>query len=150
MKMWFMIKSYNFTIINTLGSRNPGPLTFCPSLTILTPSKNKADAAKELPNTFRILDMNTGSPLGNTRPPRTPRRVISKIGFMMIDRIVWITTRHFPLKSFLLLSVSLVCVHLSAGDSGGVWSLFLFWRFVISMKMYPMGLRTARLIGAIK
>lgn len=71
-----------------------------------TPSRNKADPAKEFPKTLKMLDKKIGSPSENTTRPSTPSKVIRRIGFMKIDRIVCTTTKHFPRKILLLLFVS--------------------------------------------
>lgn len=137
-------------MMSTLGSKNVDPCTLVLDLpTIRTPRRNSADPANEFPRTLRILVINTGNPFVKISRLKTPSKVINKIGFMKIDFIVWMTTRHFPLKILRLLFPSVDCGHL-AGDATGLTSLFLFCRFVISIITYPIGLRMASEIGAIR
>lgn len=142
-------KTYNFTMIRTLGNKKPDPCIWLPRPTILTPNRKSAEPAKEFPSTLNILEMYTGNPFEKITLPRTPKSVIRRIGFMKIDFMVWMTTRHFPLRIFRLLLPSDDWGHL-IGDVTGLPSLFLFCKFVISIITYPMGLSIAREIGAIR
>lgn len=73
-------------MISTAGSKKPGPFVCAPpSLTIRTPKRKRAVAAKEFPSVLRIDDITTGSPFLKTTLPNTPSSVINRIGFRNID-----------------------------------------------------------------
>lgn len=136
-------------MMSTVGTRKPGPLIWLPFPTMRTPNRNSADPANELPRTRRMLDMKTGSPSEKTRRPQTPRSVISRMGFIKIDRAVWMTTRHLPRRILRRLGELAGCGHLT-GDANGLCSWFFFCKLVISIMTYPMGLRIASEIGAMR
>lgn len=85
-------------MINMPGIKNPEPFSSFALPTILSPSKNNEVAENELPNTFKTLETATGRPLENIKLPATPSIVITKIGFNIMDFIVFATNNNFPFK----------------------------------------------------
>lgn len=80
----FVWATYSFISISTVGVNNCGPQKYFVLSTMRRPSKNRAVAENDLPNTSSTPAIIGGiSP--STKPPITPNTVINKIGFKMID-----------------------------------------------------------------
>lgn len=87
-------------IISTIGVRSCGPQKYFVLSTIRNPSRNSAVAENDLPKTSKT-PLIMGGKLPNTNPPITPRIVIKRIGFKMIDfRASFISAIRFGPGSF--------------------------------------------------
>lgn len=67
-----------------MGVKSSGPRKYFVLSTILNPKRKSAVAEKDCPNTFKTPSIYEGSPF-IAKPPITPKSVINKIGFKMID-----------------------------------------------------------------
>ena len=124
-KFWVrrMVSFRRMTVYFTILTRRF--LTLLP--TMLSPSKNKADAEKAPPRLFKKPSMTSGNFPPKMKFPTIPKTVIKMIGFV-----------HTPL---ITLNINVIL---------DVFALFCCCCFPISMKTNPTGFKMTKLIGATK